>query len=269
MLDETSSSVVLSPHLDDAALSCWSVLSETKATVVNVFAGVPAPGVVGEWDRVVGSTDGASLVAMRRREDRVALHELGCQAVYLDFLESQYRDGDSVEDIVATIRNALGDATEIVVPAGIGGHPDHLQVRAAALRIAAASCLPLRLYAELPYAAAFGWPAWVTGMPANGRLDIDAYWDLFLAEEFGNWRSLNCDIRRLDDQDHRTKLACLERYETQFALLNGGPLERLRNPAITGFEALLTLVPETLSANTFEQTQSLLGRFLRRQDERI
>jgi LmbE family N-acetylglucosaminyl deacetylase len=241
MLSAAGSIAVVSPHLDDAALSCWSILTEANAVVVNVFAGVPASGVVGEWDRVVGSSDGATLVATRRREDRVALDAAGCEAVYLDFVESQYGAHSSPDDLARAISSLLrDDYSELVLPAGIGGHPDHLHVRAVGLRVAATARLPVRLYAELPYAAAFGWPHWVSRAPVAGRLDIEAYWDLFLGEELPNWRTLGRDVRRLSDEQRAAKVACLERYETQFPLLNGGPLERLRNAAITGFEVFFT-----------------------------
>jgi len=32
------------------------------------------------------------------------------------------------------------------------------------------------------------------------------------------------------------KLAALQCYETQFEALNAGPIDRLRNPAVIGFE---------------------------------
>jgi hypothetical protein len=37
------SAVILSPHLDDAVLSCWHLLTGPgEVEVINVFAGVPA-----------------------------------------------------------------------------------------------------------------------------------------------------------------------------------------------------------------------------------
>src|SRR3954468_8291817 len=44
--------VIFSPHLDDAALSCWSVLSQPRpVTVLNFFSGAPTSGELGWWDR--------------------------------------------------------------------------------------------------------------------------------------------------------------------------------------------------------------------------
>lgn len=261
MLSPTGSTAVLSPHLDDAALSCWSLLTKEDSVVVNVFAGVPASGVTGEWDKVVGSGDGASLVAERRREDRAALNTTGCRVVCLDFVESQYGGEGDADEVARAIGSVLNDSSELVVPAGIGGHPDHLHVRAAGLRLAAAAHRPVRLYAELPYAAAFGWPHWVSGTPVSGRLDVDAYWDLFLKDELRSWRTLERDVRRLSVEERAAKVVCLERYETQFPLLNGGPLERLRNPAITGFEVFLTVPTNTVASQASERSRFRMRRF--------
>jgi hypothetical protein len=42
---------ILSPHPDDAVLSCWHLLSDPgEARVINVFAGIPPPGRTGWWD---------------------------------------------------------------------------------------------------------------------------------------------------------------------------------------------------------------------------
>ncbi|MGH3072110.1 MAG: PIG-L deacetylase family protein [Gaiellaceae bacterium] len=266
MPSPTGSTAVISPHLDDAALSCWSLLTDENAAVVNVFAGVPASGVVGEWDRVVGSDDGASLVAERRCEDRAALATTQCKIVCLDFVEPQYGGEDADADVASAIVSVLNDSSELVVPAGIGGHPDHLHVRAVGLRLAAAAHVPVRLYAELPYAAAFGWPNWVSGASVSGRLDVDAYWDLFLKDELWNWRRLKRDVRRLGADERAAKVACLERYETQFPLLNGGPLERLRNPAIIGFEVFLTVPTNILPSQASEPSRSRLRRLFRLQE---
>src|SRR5690349_8735562 len=62
---------ILSPHLDDAVLSCWHVLTQPGVVVVvNVFAGVPA-SLDGPawWDRYTGATDSLERVRERIDED--------------------------------------------------------------------------------------------------------------------------------------------------------------------------------------------------------
>src|SRR5580765_515812 len=56
--DPTGPVVVLSPHLDDAVLSCWSVLRGPEPVqAVNVFAAPPRTGFVTRYDRICGAHD--------------------------------------------------------------------------------------------------------------------------------------------------------------------------------------------------------------------
>ena len=87
--------VILSPHFDDAVLSCWHVLASAgEVLVVNVFAGEPPAGTLGWWDELAGATDSAAAVRARIDEDRRALALAGRTAVNLPFLDSQYRQSD-------------------------------------------------------------------------------------------------------------------------------------------------------------------------------
>ena len=64
---------ILSPHLDDAVLSCWSLLdSDDDVAVVTVFTGAPEPGFVSTWDADAG-VDSATRMAQRIEENRKAL----------------------------------------------------------------------------------------------------------------------------------------------------------------------------------------------------
>ena len=87
--------VILSPHFDDAVLSCWHVLARAgEVLVVNVFAAEPAAGALGWWDRHAGAADSARAVRTRIEEDRQPLALAGRTAVKLPFLDGQYRHGD-------------------------------------------------------------------------------------------------------------------------------------------------------------------------------
>ena len=68
-LEQASSVVVVSTHLDDAVFSCYGSLGP-ETTVVTVLAGVPPPGVLGGWDADGGATDSHDRVLERRDEDR-------------------------------------------------------------------------------------------------------------------------------------------------------------------------------------------------------
>ena len=86
---------ILSPHLDDAVLSCWHLLAGPgEVAVINVFAGIPPTGApAGWWDRMTGHADAQAVVRARRDEDRAALALAQREAVNLDFLDRQYRPG--------------------------------------------------------------------------------------------------------------------------------------------------------------------------------
>ena len=59
--------IILSPHFDDAILSCWHLLASAgEVLVVNVFAGEPPAGTLGWWDELAGATDSAAAVRPER-----------------------------------------------------------------------------------------------------------------------------------------------------------------------------------------------------------
>jgi LmbE family N-acetylglucosaminyl deacetylase len=132
---------VVSPHLDDAVLSCAGLIAGAPATtVITVFAGFPPardvatpaevlPGTT-VWDQASGFVEGDDVVGLRRAEDRAALEHLGAVPRWLPFLDSQYvvEPGESAgpADIAAAIRVALEDLqpATIAFPLGLS-HTDH------------------------------------------------------------------------------------------------------------------------------------------------
>lgn len=230
--------VVVSPHLDDAVLSAFELLLRaTSATVISVFAGVPDASVrPAEYDRLTRSSDPRARVTARRIEDRRVLTTLGARHVHLDLLDAPYRSEDPTADAVAAaIAAALPDHDTLVLPAAIGGHPDHVLTREAAL------CLPasrLRLaIADLPYSAVFGWPASVTGVPDPAFLDPSAIWEPALdrlAEAAGHEPEMF--IYRLSAAARRDKLAAVRGYATQFWVQEGGPSRGITHRERVRFE---------------------------------
>jgi len=145
--------LVLSPHLDDAALSCPTYLQRTaQAYVATVFT---------EGDE--------ALYRRRRSEDRKALRELGARPMHLGFLDAPYRS-PKYRDFCGIVfgrareyrgtARAVAQAIEqldsklhprvILVPLAIGNHVDHRVVRDAAL--AAIPRDRLLFYEDRPYA---------------------------------------------------------------------------------------------------------------------
>jgi LmbE family N-acetylglucosaminyl deacetylase len=145
--------VLLAPHLDDVALSCFGAVS-ARSVVVTVFAGVPSSTTsLSPWDRRCGATSARELVLRRIEEDRRAFRRTGVHLRYLPFLEHQYRDAPAdVDELAAALRPELRDAGEVWVPAAICGHPDHHLVRSVTLPVLRElSPAAVWLYAEYPY----------------------------------------------------------------------------------------------------------------------
>jgi LmbE family N-acetylglucosaminyl deacetylase len=230
--------LVLSPHWDDAVLDCWSLLSsDCELNVVNVFAGTPAPGRLTLWDAVTGAADSAQRTAERAAEDMVALARAGRTPLNLPFLDAQYRTppGPSLEGIDRAVSAAVGGASRVYVPAGLGSHPDHVLVRRYG-RMLWRARMPVTLYADLPYCVQHGWPHWVEGREAEPNRDIDAFWQSYLRDvpEMPPLRSAH--VEHLDAPTASAKLEAMRCYRTQFPALDGGPKRLLSDPAIHGFE---------------------------------
>jgi LmbE family N-acetylglucosaminyl deacetylase len=211
---------------------------------VNVFAGSPRPGFVTDVDRICGATDSAAHMAERRAEDAEALALAGRAPTNLPFLDRQYRgprEPFSLRRLDAAVATAVGPVSELYAPAALGsGHTDHRLVRRLA-RAASAAGIRVRLYADLPYAVAFGWPHWVTGEPLEPRRVVDAYWEPSLRTVPEVHALGDARVVRLTSEQAGQKLAAMRAYRTQFPALDGGPAGRLSNPAVHGFEVFWDL----------------------------
>jgi LmbE family N-acetylglucosaminyl deacetylase len=228
---------VLSPHLDDAVFSAWSVLRRPAgALVVNLCAGVPDPGPAPRWDRMTGASDRAEAVRARVSDDERALALAGSRRLNLGFLDAQYRDAPlTPRELAEAVRRAVPAASELHAPAGLGGHPDHTATREAALMLADGGP-PLFLYADLPYATFYGWPHWVTGSEPVPHLVPEADWERWLDPLGRRGARLEPVAEELADDEERAKLEAMRAYRTQFAATNGGPFDHLGHPLVLGFE---------------------------------
>jgi GlcNAc-PI de-N-acetylase len=235
--DSRAPELLLSPHCDDAALSCWSVLtSDRDLAVVNLFAGVPQPGRAGVWEAVIGARDSAERARERMAEDAHALARAGRKPVNLSLLDAQYRRQLrpvlGPEELDRALTAEIQSASRVYVPAGIGSHVDHLLARRYGRMLLLAG-MPVSLYAELPYCTFHGWPPWVDGRAAEPKRDVDAYWQSSLkgVPEMPALRS--ADVVRLDGPTATLKGEAVRCYETS---LNYGVRYLLSDPAFGGFE---------------------------------
>lgn len=176
--------LIVSPHPDDAVLSCWALLAKPEPVeVLDVFAGSPDPPRQGAWDLRCGFRDSAESSRARREEELRALEGTPHRATFLDLVNVDYVDGPRVpgdrDVIVSAIRGWIartGGGT-VALPAGAGWtmsrlrralgervwwrfigeragppvHPDHVFVRDAGLEAAASGGVEVLLYEEVPY----------------------------------------------------------------------------------------------------------------------
>jgi LmbE family N-acetylglucosaminyl deacetylase len=241
--DPAGSAMVLSPHLDDAVLNCWSILGGAgPVEVVNVFAQPPRHGFVTQYDRICGARDSAAHMHQRLVEDAEALGLADRTPINLSFLDRQYRRfrrPPSLREMDAALRRAVPRVSALYAPAALGfePQPDHALVRRLALQ-AAGQGIPVHLYADVPYACTFGWPNWVSGVPAEPHLDVDAYWQRLVREVPAVGRLRDAVVVRLTDEQAESKLAAMRAYRTQFPALDAGAIGVLSNPEIHRFEVL-------------------------------
>ncbi|MCF6277686.1 MAG: PIG-L family deacetylase [Anaerolineales bacterium] len=169
--------IYLSPHLDDAVLSCGGVIAMQREAGIpveiwNIMSGNPpadaplsqlAQSVHAEW----GTASAKETLALRLKEDSLAACRVDAAPRYFDFLDCIYRhapDGTALytDDIFLPPHTAdtplVGQIAErlcaslraedtLVCPLTIGDHPDHVIVR----RAAEQTGHPLRYYADIPY----------------------------------------------------------------------------------------------------------------------
>jgi LmbE family N-acetylglucosaminyl deacetylase len=180
MLDAAAvTHVVLSPHLDDAALSIGGLIARLTAAgapirVVTIAAGSPPssaiPSPLAESFHRAWGLPSTDAVASRRREDDAAMAILGAEAVRLGQLDAVYRRPDRYDteaalfgepagddrleiEVIAALGSILAASPRALVlaPLAVGGHVDHRLVHRAA-RDLASQGREVAFYEDLPYA---------------------------------------------------------------------------------------------------------------------
>lgn len=239
--DRAAPALLLSPHLDDAVLDCWSVLTAGGAPrIVNVFAGVPPGGFVTAWDRTCGAAESAAHVRDRIAEDSEIFAGIGHRPAYLPFIDAQYRTTHpTVMAIDRAVAEVAPTASLVYAPAALGFAPvDHLLLRAYARTLAHAE-MPVVLYADLPYAVRAGrWPAWVRGGRSGARDVEGAFWRPALR---GVPEIVDANVVTLPPDAAAAKLAAMRAYRTQFPGLDHDG--RLSDPRIHRHEVFWRLRP--------------------------
>lgn len=123
--------LVVSPHLDDAALSCFALLERDEpVTVLDVFTQRPEPEQHTQWDEQCGFRGSHQAYHARRQEERDALGATGHKVLGADLLDTQYlpggsddrdeRDADRLAEILEKWVERAGDESTVALPVGAG-----------------------------------------------------------------------------------------------------------------------------------------------------
>jgi LmbE family N-acetylglucosaminyl deacetylase len=200
---------VVSPHLDDAVLSCGRLLAASiDPVVLTIFGGTPpGPGLAAhEWDLgTTGHEDALEAVAVRQEEDRAATALLGAAHRWTTW--SQYHEPQpTADELVAALDVLDAKGTDVphtvVVPLGIF-HPDHVAVSDAALRRVrehrGADEAIYYVYADVPY---------FTEYPAKAE------------ERLERWRSdVRLEAAELPQAPAVRRIEAVDAYATQMPML--------------------------------------------------
>lgn len=184
--------VILSPHLDDAALSCGGLLHALRGVstlVVTLCSGNPPPLASADGSRKLPPRRGHVSPRIRRAEDIAAMRSIDAAFVHLSFPDAIYRrslesgkliylsarerwvaphahDAAYIEELYRLLRRICLDLGPILLvsPLGIGDHVDHQITARVAMRLAAEGAgAQLLFYEDFPYVA----------NPDSGRGDGD------------------------------------------------------------------------------------------------
>lgn len=177
--------IYVSPHLDDAVLSCGGTIARQVASgqrvlVLNLFVATPDYSEISPWAQVEHNVRGnpPDLLEARLAEDRAVLEALGASIRYLHYLDCIYRRYkgqvlyNSVEAIFGEVAPVEQDmipqlATDLAAicayqpratvyaPLGVGHHVDHQLTRWAALRLIE-NGYDVCFYEEFPYVETAG-----------------------------------------------------------------------------------------------------------------
>ncbi len=177
--------LVLSPHLDDAVLSCGGFIAERiengkHVIVFNLFC-APYQGPLSPLAQELHASWGnhENIATLRLEEDRRALELLGADRIIGDVPDLIYRKNDAGKWLyqnmvdIQGMRNPCDDhlvdqyfrkinlsfppqSTCVCAPLGIGAHIDHLIAYDIGVKLARSGYM-VEFYEDLPYALRKEW----------------------------------------------------------------------------------------------------------------
>jgi LmbE family N-acetylglucosaminyl deacetylase len=226
--------VCLSPHPDDAVLSCGGAIHRHTAAgeavqVITIFAGDFSETDISPFAALQHSYwgDPPRPMPLRRAEDAAALTLLAAQVQHLDYLDAVYRAsedawlyteeqalwqgmnsadpmaGGGMEDLVERLAGLIPahQGTQVYAPLGVGRHVDHEITHRAARRLLKMG-YRVAFYEDYPYAE------------RSGALE-----SALVAAGADGWRN---EAVPLDAADLTAKVSALSYYRSQLSILFGG-----------------------------------------------
>ena len=219
------SHLFLSPHLDDAVLSCGAYISKLlkegeSVKVITLFTGCPPEDEISTAAKRFHEECGVGPepIKFRCEEDVAAMRYLGCEFRHAGFYECLYRKNDSGEFIYPDLENIyhleiemeqsfmdvvekdIFEATkgfdQIYAPLGIGNHADHLLIRRIVEKISSKLGKKTLFYQDFPYE-----------VNSSDRPKIEV-----------NGHSPNTVVE-LSQEDVETKIHAIKLYESQIHIL--------------------------------------------------
>jgi LmbE family N-acetylglucosaminyl deacetylase len=169
--------IYLSPHLDDAALSCGGLIWEqtqhgNQVSIWTICAGDPPSGELSEFAFHLHERWGVDLnaVSVRRTEDVISCQLLGAESWHIPTPDCIYRtsiegttylynnnteifgeihsgDQSLIENLRSLLHHKIPKAVNLVCPLTIGDHVDHKLTR----KIAEQLDVKLWYYPDFPY----------------------------------------------------------------------------------------------------------------------
>lgn len=127
--------LAVSPHLDDAVLSCGLLLAaHPDAVVCTIFTSAPQENMTTDWDRESGFADAFAAMRTRKLEDVRALSSLGASPIHLPFCDAQYLSSPSHAELAAALKETFMKVwpATLLIPLGLF-HSDHTLVANACL----------------------------------------------------------------------------------------------------------------------------------------
>lgn len=229
--------VFISPHLDDAVLSCGGLIHQLiqrgeqviSMTAIAADPPNPFPDTPLVRDLHQRWQAGDNPYATRRQEDKNALQKLGVrEIIHLNLLDCPYRTDNNETPLYTENNHLFGKvhphdpalsfvlpipegAEVLYAPLGAGGHVDHLVIRQLVQQLS--TDLLIYYYEEYPYSANSGEALKITDGSPHQQIGTAAVQTALQ----GFKQKMMPQLTYLSDADLEAKIAAIACYQSQIS----------------------------------------------------